>query len=304
MRTRISIFFIVFAAQLAAQVPATDIILFDLGWNQRGRPVLSNPIAVTDRDGYDNQPEFGPEGYHIYYSSIREGQSDIFSYNVLTGQTAQITETKESEYSPKVMPWAKHLSVVRVEKDDRQRIWRVPIEGGKPRMLMDQLEPVGYYSWMEQGFIVMFILGNIESGEKNSLQICHYSKQRSTVLSTEIGRCLQPVPFEDATSFVLKSDDGKKDQIRKFNRKTGKVIDIAPALPGSEDYAWTPDGKLLMGAGSRLYYFDPAADARWHFGYDLIELGYGSFNRLAVSPLGDKVALVFERPDASADQVE
>ena len=293
-RILLILFFIAALARANAQVPATDIVLFDLIWNDRGRIELSNPVPVTDRDGYDNQPSFSPEGDYILYTSIRNEQADIYRYDIASGQTVAATTTpEESEYSPVVNAEGTAFSVVRVEDDDStQRVWRFPVDGGKPRLLMDQIAPVGYYAWMEDGHIALFILGD----GKQTLQICHSMKQRTFVVAPDIGRCLQKVPGENAVSFIAKRPGGK-DKIRAYDNRTRRVTDIADALPESQDFAWTPDGKLLMGSGGRLYFFDPADDQRWHLGFDLeTHLGRTGMSRMAVSPDGRKLAVVFERP--------
>ena len=64
--------------------------------------------------------------------------------------------------------------------------------------------------------------------------------------------------------------------------------------PG-EDYAWTPDGKLLMGQGAKLFVWDPTLGGDWREIADLGSAGIGGITRLAVSPLGDRLALVAER---------
>jgi hypothetical protein len=62
--------------------------------------------------------------------------------------------------------------------------------------------------------------------------------------------------------------------------------------PRVEDYAWTPDGRVLAGEGSVLKLFDPRADAAWQAVADLSSMGMTSITRLAVSPGGRSIAVV------------
>lgn len=279
---------------LAAQVPDSDILLLDIEWNDRGRPVLKNPVWVTEREGYDNQPSFDPTGEFVLYTSVRNGQADIYRYVLDTGDTTQMTSTPESEYSPIVTPGGAHFSVVAVESDDStQRIWRFPLADAEeerlPRIVMETINPVGYYTWLDENYLAMFILGK----DRNSMMICHRRKQKPKVVSGDIGRCIQTIPGVEAASFTVQRKEYRA--IRKYDHKSGKVTDICKALPESEDYCWTPDGKILMGSGSRLYFFNPKGDQRWHLGFELLDLGISNFNRLAISPKGDKIALVVPR---------
>jgi Tol biopolymer transport system component len=49
--------------------------------------------------GYNNQPSFLPDGKTVLYTSFRNGQTDIYRYDLSTGKTTQVTNTTESEYS-------------------------------------------------------------------------------------------------------------------------------------------------------------------------------------------------------------
>ncbi|HEV7231166.1 MAG TPA: hypothetical protein VGO45_07555, partial [Bacteroidia bacterium] len=66
---------------LHAQLPDSDIWLFDL--NQHDDTFsFSNPVNITNRPGYDNQPVFSSDGKRIYYASYRDdNQSDIYFYD-------------------------------------------------------------------------------------------------------------------------------------------------------------------------------------------------------------------------------
>ena len=89
-------------------------------------------VKITTFAGYNNQPSFLPDGRSIFYTSIRDKQADIYRYDIRSGATSQITNTPESEYSPMLMPDGKNISVVRVEADGTQRLWKFPLNGGQP----------------------------------------------------------------------------------------------------------------------------------------------------------------------------
>ncbi|MFT7588459.1 MAG: tricorn protease-like protein [Limisphaerales bacterium] len=278
---------IIFNGQVNAQPGQSDIVLLDIVWGEDGRPTLSNPVWVTNREGYDNQPSFDPKGEFLLYTAIIGEQADIYRYNIEEQSTVQLTKTETSEYSPKIMPDGDFFSVVMVESDDStQRLWKYPISGGKPRIIMDAIDPVGYYSWLDGTNIALFILGK----ERNVMVMSHRRKQNLRVISSDIGRCLQTIPSESSISFVANGTDQKL--IRRYDHLSKRVSDICKTLPESEDYCWSPDGKILMGSGSRLYYFDERGDGRWHLGFELNELGITKFNRISVNRTGDKLAIV------------
>lgn len=287
-----------------ADSSGTDIVLFDLGWTDRGQPELLHPVRITNRAGYDNQPSFAPDGSNLLYASIREGQSDIFRYTVTTGSSEALTQTTDSEFSPRYAPDGTSFFYVRVElPDSLQRLWRWDPGKNKPRLMMDMVEPVGYYTWINEQIVAVFVLG---IGDKNTLQSGYASRQKMQIIAPDIGRCLALYPGKEMLTFVVNAGTPEA-MIRTYTPDDGRVQDLTKALPEAQDFAWTPEGVLLMASGTRLYYFEPSpplgrdsGDGRWHFGTDLREIlpmdwHLDQVSRLAVSPDGQRIAVVLER---------
>ncbi|MBI1192429.1 MAG: hypothetical protein GC205_04555 [Bacteroidetes bacterium] len=278
-------------------LPGTDIVVFSLSWNDRDRPVLSDPLRVTDREGYNNQPSFSPDGTALLFTAQQGNQTDIFSYSFATGALQALTETPESEYSPQYASDGQSVFVVRVEmRDSLQRLWRFPLDGGKPRLVMDAIEPVGYFAWLNDDLVAVFVLG---LGEKNTLQVGPAAKQKMRIVGADIGRCLARVPGREALSFV-QLQGSSAAVLRVYDAENQRVQESIELLPDAQDYAWTPDAHLLMGAGSRLYVNEPFSGARWHFAADLGEMLPSAWQlhevtRMAVSPDGKRLAVVLAR---------
>jgi len=278
-------------------LPGTDIVVFSLSWSNRDRPVLSDPVRVTDREAYDNQPSFSPDGTELLFTSQQGNQTDIFRYSLSAGTLQALAETPESEYSPQYAADGRAVFAVRVElRDSLQRLWRFPLDGGKPRLVMDAIEPVGYFAWLNDDVVAVFVLG---LGDKNTLQVGPASKQKMRIVGADIGRCLARVPGREALSFVqLQGADGPV--MRVYDVENQRVQESINLLPNAQDYAWTPDGHLLMGSGGRLYVNDPLGEARWHFAADLGEVlpsewQLSSVSRMVVSADGQKLAVVLAR---------
>src|SRR5262245_53339459 len=68
--------------------PSTDIFVVDLTMHE-GVLQLGKPVNVTHRPGYDNQPSFFSDD-EIFYTSIREGQADIYAFNLRTKRLRQM----------------------------------------------------------------------------------------------------------------------------------------------------------------------------------------------------------------------
>ena len=274
----------------APRAPSTDVWIADLvrsgaAWK------LENPRNLTDRDGYDNQPSFLPDSSALLYTSERDGQTDIYEADVASRVERRLTKTPESEYSPEVVPDASGLSVVRVEADGTQRIWRFPWSGGEPSLVLPNLKGVGYYAWLDGETLVAFVLG-----EPPTLVRVDLPSGAEKVIASDIGRSLHRIPGSEAASYTAAPAGGKAVAVRGYDPATGTVREIAPAPPGAErDFAWTPDGTLVAGAGSKLYRLRPGKGATWLPFADLAATGIHEVSRLTVSPDGTRIAFVAAR---------
>src|SRR6185503_1782415 len=148
-------------------------------------------INITSNPGYDNQPSFTPDGRGILFTSVRGGgtQTDIYKYDIASKQIAQVTNTPESEYSATVTP-AGTMSVVRVELDEAktQRLWQFDADGRNPRLVLENVKPVGYHAWSDDHTLALFVLG-----QPATLQVADTRSGAAVTLASDIGRSLQPI---------------------------------------------------------------------------------------------------------------
>src|SRR4030095_10520973 len=134
----------------------SDIFLVDLSTDHE-QLKLGQPVRITEWNGYNNQPAFLPDGSSLLYTSIRsDKQADIYKYDFKSRGTSRITETPESEFSPTLTPDGHFISVVRVEADGTQRLWKFPLGAGKPSLVLEKIKPVGYHTWIDQNTLALF----------------------------------------------------------------------------------------------------------------------------------------------------
>lgn len=282
-----------FAPATLAQSP-TDIYLGTLTVKE-GRVQIRELRNITDRDGYDNQPSFTADGRGVLYTSIRDGQADTYYYDIAGASIRRVTQTAESEYSPTPMPGAETFSVVRVEADSTQRLWHFDMAGENRGVLLENVKPVGYHAWYEPGTVVLFVLG-----APPTLQIADLSTGNADVAADAVGRSLHKVPSRSSISFVHKISEDEW-WIKELDVGTRQLTELVRTLPGREDYAWTPGGVMLMGREAKMYQWNPDRSAEWELVADLSAQGVTAITRIAVSPSGDRVAIVSERPASGGD---
>ena len=266
----------------------TDIYVGSLSV-QDGRLAVTGLINATDRDGYDNQPSFSPNGaFLLYTSAMTDGQTDIFRYDFSSGQISSVTETPESEYSPTGTPAEESFSVIRVEADSTQRLWSFDMSGGNPSVVLEDVMPVGYHAWGNDRLLALFVLGS-----PPTLQLADVRTGRADVIAEGIGRSIHRIPGQLAISFVHKVSEDEW-WINRLDLRTQQITPLAQTLPGSEDYAWTPQGIAVMGQGSVLFHWDTGTGA-WRELADLSDQGIVGITRIAISPAGNRIAVVGNR---------
>ncbi len=272
-----------FGGVVVGQEPS-DIYLLDVV--QAGdRITISNSRNITQHPGYDNQPFFHPSEPVIYYSSFDDqGRSNIKSYDYRAKKTKLLTDTVEREYSPTVTPDGKFVSCIIQRDDGAQDLGKYPIDGGKPITLIDNLI-VGYHAWINQDRLMLFVLG-----DKMTLRLYDIKQDSQRVIAENIGRSLHRIPGQTAMSFVHKKSDDRWT-IKRLDHETQEISEITATLPGREDLTWTPDGRILMSDGARVFIYDPNKTAGWK---PIVMEGIGltGITRLAISPDSQLLAVV------------
>jgi Tol biopolymer transport system component len=273
--------------------PATEVFVAD--FIDDIVPPVGPPKNISNNPGYDNQPSFLPDGSGLLFTSNRDGkQTDIYRYDFAAGIT-QVTRTAESEYSPIVTPDRKTFSVIRVEADGSQRLWRFNLDGTNPRLVLENVKPVGYHVWIDETRLALFVLGS--QGQPNTLQLADANTGQSQIIESGIGRSLLLRPDKGTVSFVHKPAGGRW-VVKELDPRTRAIQTLTETVDNNvnEDCAWQPGGRLVMASGTKLFGW-VAGRAGWHEIADLSSAGTGRITRLAFSPREPlKLAFVADPP--------
>ena len=266
--------------------PSSDVFLFDLS-KKDGLYSISNPKSIPTNPGYNNQPSFTKDGKSVLYAGIQtDEQTDIMRYDIKSGEAKRITRSPGSEYSPLQTPDGKFISTIILEKSGRQLLWKYPIKGGEPQIVIDELV-IGYHVWIDNSSLLAFVLGR-----PVTLQHINLKTGETEIIAAMIGRSLHKIPGQENFSYIYKADPANKWEIINLDIKTMKINFLAFTPEASEDLAWTPDRKILMGKGSELFQCDPFGDKQWKKIADLKDFNLNNMTRLAVNAKGDKIVIV------------
>ena len=286
--------------------PDNEILLADLDLSGDLPRVTSEPVNITQRPGYDNQPAFLPDSTGFYYASIREdGQSDPYFYDIATGTTSRVLATPESEYSPTPMADGR-FSAVRLDAESSQQFWAWEPATGEGEELLPGVTRIGYFTWLDDHRIAMFVVE-----EPFSIYLADVATGELEKVIDQVGRGLRRKPgsglfgFIDASEIEVDEDGrmvGGTAWVATYDPDTG-VVERLVATPDHrvQDFAWTPDGGILMGGGytdegrGRILYWHP------EYAPELTEVvllppmegvSRPSVTRMAISPDGTHIAIV------------
>ncbi len=268
----------------AQELPATQVWLCKI---DHGIPKEIIRISAVDR--YNNQPMFSPDGKFIYFTAEQEsGQTDIAEYEIISEHLRLINSSAESEYSPTPIPGQEAVSVIRVEPPEQlQRLWSISTSGGESSLLMPNVEPVGYYTWMGPESVAVFILG-----ESFSLHKAVVGDQPSEFLVDNIGRTLRLHPVTGEILFVDKTV--APWSITSIDIESGTQTKVMSLFPGIEDFEVDHAGRYWMGSGSKIYRSNEA-NTRWELTVDFQAFGIDNITRLTSSADGNFLAIVAGR---------
>lgn len=290
MYSKISLsFLMVFFCVFIYAQEATEIYLFDLTKTD-STFIISNPINISNNEGYDNQPSFTEDGTAILFSSSRNGQIDIARYDIIGNYRTWLTKTDVNEYSPAAYPnKKKHFTCVRLDIDGTQQLYKYAYKKKDPQVLIPNLK-VGYYLWFNKYTVVSFVLGDTET-----LQVSNFKHKIKYPIQNNIGRSLSKIPAaisngENLMSFISKSHG--TPEIYAIDPVNSEEKYIADALEGSEDLTWTLDGTILMGKNNEIFKLKPQEDKEWFAIKIESDLPIKNISRLVVSPNGTKIAVV------------
>ncbi len=266
---------------VATTAPGTDVVVAPLEAS-RDSIQVGTPTSVTTEPGYDNQPAFLLDGSGLVWTGIHDGQADVYRQTG-DGPSEQLTDTPESEFSPTPRPDGS-LTLVRVETDDRQRLWRYRLDGTPVEPVLPDADSVGYHAWIDSTRVALFIVDS-----PPTLRVTNLVTGADTVVARRIGRSLQSVPGRDAVSFVQVAADSTTAIHRLEGASlTTQRITATPGDGTGDFHAWTPSGHLLMATGDALMAWRRGA-GDWRAVAPLDTMGV---TRLAVSPSGDRLAMV------------
>lgn len=265
----------------------TEVFVFDIAPAYEGLELL-NARNVSNNEGYDNQPAF-ISNETLVFAGNNDGQTDISEYNFTTQVKKWANpKTDGSEYSPQKFPSNNDLAAVRLDKDGKQRLYKYNSKTGSSIEIIENLE-VAYFAFYNDEKILATILAN----DQMDLVLINLKTRRVDTLLQNAGRSLQKVPKTNSMAYTLVNEEKNLD-LYVLNMDSDDSFFICELPFGTQDYVWLNDTQVLAGMGSKLFIYDTLGKPEWNKVASLDEYGIKNITRMAISPNGNKLALVVE----------
>lgn len=264
---------------------STEIFLFELT-NENGTYKLSNPANITNNEGYDNQPTFINDD-ELVYAATFDNQTDIVRLNLASKEMVRMTNTPESEFSPKPTPDGKYISSIILDRAGGQTLVKYPLKGGEPKII-PSAQKIGYYCWFDKKTVFSYVVGS-----PPSLQEWNTKNSEFKIIMMNPGRSLNKIPNQKAISFIHKESDDIWF-VNSYDPMTDKVTYITECIKGAEDMTWASDGTAFLSDQNKIYKFSPDTDNSWQLVADMNTFNLSTASRLAVSPDMKWMAIVID----------
>ncbi len=262
----------------------TELFIVDIN---DGKVVNTDPLNISNNEGYDNQPSFYDDD-SILFSSTRNGQTDIALYHIKTDSIVWISNTPGGgEYSPTKIPNKEEVSSIRLDTNGLQRLYKYDISNGEDNVLVKDLK-IGYHLWYAPEILVATVL--IEN--RMDLVVVDKKNNTSKTIHKKVGRSLHKIPNTNLVSFVKQGD--KASTLMSLNPITGKTKKIITLTDKSQDICWMNSGTVLTGYGKSILKFDPQSDSKWNELTRFSDKNINKISRLAMNTTNTKLVLVAE----------
>lgn len=252
-------------------MPNTDVWMFKLETNKTGEYLLKEPLNISNREGYDNQPSFSNDGKKIYYVSVKEDkQADIYYYDIKNRSTIQFTHSKESEYSPVQSENGKHINAVVVESDSAQRIHYISIETGFDDKKLE-IDSVGYYTFLNSDTVVYYKLT-----EPHSIRYYCKTNKEDKWLGNSPVRGFKVI---NRHQLVYGLKDTAKVEFYIYDFLLGKAKKYCEYPSLNEDTYWHKKWGLLKSEDAKILRYNESKN-EWQLLFDLSSFGIKKITRI------------------------
>lgn len=267
-----------------AQLPETDVWLFKLD-KKENKFVFTNPLNITHRVGYDNQPTFSADGKSILYVRIDStNQADVYQYLIGKKVSVNLTKSQVSEYSPTIVDNGLGFTCVVVEKDSAQRVWKFMADGKFSKIVHEATDSVGYHTWLSNDTLLYYKLT-----EPHSLHALDLKTNKDVCIADYPTRAFKK--YGNRQQFIYAIKDSVSVQFRIYDPRLRESFLYATYPSISEDFIWHPELGLIKSENGDLMRYNEKSK-NWEVLFSFSSLGIKKITRFVFDNKTKQLAIV------------
>ncbi|WP_224490156.1 amidohydrolase family protein [Robertkochia flava] len=275
--------------------PDGKTIIFDMMGDLYTIPISGGKATkITEGMAYDVHPRFSPDGKSIVYISDKSGSDNIWTMDLESEETKQISEDKDQNFfSADWSPDGKYIVGARGRRNIKLHLYHK--KGGKGAQLIDEpknlktidpgFSPDGeliYFSrrtaaWNYNAQLPQYQIGtyNMKDGKMATIT-SRYGSAFTPTLSPDGKWMVYGSRFETETGLVLRNLENGDERWLAYPVQRDEQESIAPlgVLPAM---AFTPDSKNLVASyGGGIYSIDISSNTATEIPFEVdvhLEMG-------------------------------
>lgn len=208
------------------------------------------PVNLTKDRLYDTNPSWSPDGKHIVFTSLREGNLDIYT---MTSDGKNIKNITKNPFVDDNGSWSPRGDkiVFNSDRDGNLDIYVINIDGRKAVNLTKNGKDVKFPSWSPDGSKIAFSTNRDGNYEIYSMKSDGSSQGNITKFSN--GDELAPKYSPDGKKIIFFSNRDGNDEIYIMNANGSGQVNLSNN-PATDDRfpCWSPDGKQIAYMSLRL----------------------------------------------------
>jgi serine/threonine protein kinase/tricorn protease-like protein len=258
-------------------------------WARRPEPRTITSERYLTYSGTDYSPAVSPDRKLIAFASARDGRQRIWLKQVADG--SEVALTSGGDDFPRFSPDSSTILYIHADPGQRGELWRVPVVGGEPRKLIDDVATADF---SRDGTKIAFTRNETGLARTNVWVADADGSHARELAKTDIGAAFPRWSPDGKTIAVVTPLGGRVMQsVLLFDANTGAVRALStPPKPGElSSVVWTGGGRKLLyvraesveatvGSSAKIVLHDVDSDAAE-------TIGWSSHNGVILDLLGD-----------------
>ena len=258
------------------------LLCFTFAQTQQKKFTIRDMLSINVVSQMDISPDGKSVVFVLSKADFEESKyrTDLYLASVESGEVKQLTFSNEDERNPKFSPDAKFIAFISNRKSDPQeketknQIWLLPVDGGEAFKLTNAPEGVISFQWMPDGKNILYLTQEtLPKPEKEKKERDKKLKFDPTVVDKEKYRKefyivdvktkkerkiftgdygIEQFDVSPDGKFVVYNtnytgdiDDSKKFDLWLLEVETGKSKQLTKRPGGERQPKWSPDGKYI-----------------------------------------------------------